>query len=136
MRIEAGLNDYADYSPIPPGTYEFVIKDPLVSIPVLDSKTDIGGNQYKFELTLEIVGGEQAGKKVFRRFTNKSKGSRYFLRSFLEKVGASIGEKGGFSSEDLLGKRFKAAVNDRLYKDDAGNEKKASDLDTESVVAL
>lgn len=136
MKFEAGLHDFADFAPVPPDTYEFVIKDPLAANKVQGEKTDIGGQQFTFVLFVEIASGEQAGKRVRRQFSNKSKGARYFMKSFMEKIGIAISSDGAFSSEDFLGKRFKATVGERMYKDDGGNDKKASDLDTESAVAL
>ena len=136
MLIEAGLNDFEDFTPVPQGTYEFVIKEPVEVVSNADDKTDIGGKLYTFIIRSEIVGGEQAGKTVRRQFTNKTKATRYFLRSFLGKVGINISSGGGWSTEDLLGRRFRASVGERIYKDRDGNEKKAADLDTESTVAI
>jgi len=136
MRIEAGLNDFEDFSPLAPGNYSFVIKEPMEVIPESENKTDIGGKMFTFVIKPEVVGGDHAGKKCRRQFSNRSKGSRYFLRSFLEKLGIALQETGGFNSEDLLGKQFKAEVGERLYNDKEGNQKKAADLDTESIVAL
>lgn len=137
MLIEAGLNDFEDFSPVPPGKYEFAIKEPVETTPNADDKTDIGGQLYTFVIRPEIVGGEQAGKKIRRQFTNKTKTTRYFLRSFLEKLGVNIRDGGGFTSEDLLGRRFSGVVNERTYKDkESGEMKKTSDLDTESIVAI
>ena len=137
MLIDAGLNDFEDFSPVKPDVYEFVIKEPVEIMPIVDEQTDIGGRAYNFVIRPEIVGGEQAGKKVRRQFSNKTKATRYFLRSFLEKVGVTINTGGGFTSEDLLGRRFRAAVGERSYIDkNDGTTKKASDLDTESIVAI
>ena len=136
MLIDAQLNDFEDFSPVQPGIYEFAIKEPVEVIPVVDEPTDIGGKCYNFVIRPEVVGGEQAGKKVRRQFSNKTKATRYFLRSFLEKVGVSIREGGSFTSEDLLGRKFKAAVGARIGKDKEGNERTYADLDTESIVAL
>ena len=135
MLIEAGLNDFEDFAPVPQGQYEFVIKEP-VEVKPGDEQTDIGGKLYTFIIKPEIVGGEQSGKQVRRQFTNKTKATRYFLRSFLEKIGINISAGGGWSTEDLLGRRFKASVGERIYKDKDGNEKKTADLDTESAVAI
>lgn len=134
MLIEAGLNDFEDFSPVAVGVYDFVIKEPVEIIPVVDEKTDIGGMMYNFIIRPEIVSGEQAGKKVRRQFSNKSKATRYFLRSFLEKVGVSIREGGGFTSEDLLGRKFRAAVGQRAGTGEKANTMYA-DLDTESIIA-
>lgn len=135
MLIDAQLNDFEDFSPVAPGIYEFVIKDPVEVTPSLDEQTDIGGKLFNFIIRPEIVGGAQAGKKVRRQFSNKSKATRYFLRSFLEKVGVNIREGGSFTSEDLLGRKFKAMVGERAGTgENAG--KKYADLDTESIVAL
>jgi len=136
MLIDAGLNDFEDFSPVPPGIYEFAIKEPVEVAPIVDEQTDIGGKAYNFVIRPEVVGGEQAGKKVRRQFSNKTKATRYFLRSFLEKVGVSIREGGSFTSEDLLGRRFRAAVGERIWKDKEGNERKGADLDSESIVAI
>lgn len=136
MLIDAGLNDFEDFSPIPPDNYTFVIKDPVEVVPSADEKTDIGGKLFTFIIRPEVVGGKQAGKKVRRQFSNKSKATRYFLRSFLEKVGVPLRESGGFSSEDLLGRSFKASVGERIYNDKDGNSKKAADIDTESIIAV
>lgn len=135
MLIDAQLNDFEDFGPVVPGIYEFIIKEPVEIVPSVDEKTDIGGKLFNFVVRPEIVGGEQAGKKVRRQFSNKSKATRYFLRSFLEKVGVSIREGGSFTSEDLLGRKFKAAVGQRAGTgENAG--KMYADLDTESIVAL
>jgi len=136
MLIEAQLNDFEDFSPVKPGTYEFVIKEPVEVIPSVDEKTDIGGRLYTFIIRPEIVGGEQAGKKIRRQLSNRSKASRYFLRSFLGKVGVNIREGGQFTSEDLMGRRFRAAVNERIVKEGERAGQKFPDLDTESIVAL
>jgi len=137
MLIDAQLNDFEDFSPVKPDIYDFVIKEPVEIVPVVGEATDIGGKAYTFVIRPEIVGGEQAGKKVRRQFSNKTKATRYFLRSFLEKVGVNINDGGGFTSEDLLGRRFRGAVGERSYTDkNDGSIKKASDLDTESIVAL
>ena len=136
MLIDGGLHDVADFSPIPVGVYDMIIKDPMEVIAVVDKKTDIGGKVFTFIIWPEIIGGDNAGKKVRRQFSNQSKGSRYFLKSFLDKIGVSITKEGAFASENLLGKKFRAAVNERIYKDAEGNEKKASDLDTESAVKI
>jgi len=136
MRIEAGLHDVADFSPIPPGEYEFIIKEPLEIVPILDERTDIGTKAYNFTVFAEIVGGEQAGKRVRRGFTNRTKATRYFLKTFLEKIGVKVESDGSFVSEDLLGRRFKAHVTERMYTDQNGNERKAADLDVESIIGL
>ena len=135
MLIEAGLNDFEDFSPVVPGSYEFIIKEPVDITPNLEMQTDIGGAAYVFIVRPEIVGGDLAGKQVRCRFSNKSKGSRYFLKSFLEKIGVNIGEGGGFTSEDVLGRKFKASVGERLGTgENAG--KKYAEMDTESIIAL
>ena len=134
MRLEAGLHDVEDFSPVKPGTYDFVIKDPMECVPVVDQKTDIGGKCWNFVIRPEVLGGELAGKKVRRQFGNRSKGSRYFLKSFLERIGVAVSKEGAFTSEDLLGKRFRATVGERLGKDKDGNERMYADLDTESVI--
>lgn len=134
MLIPGGLNDFADFSPVAVGVYDFVIRKPMEVNPAHDEKTDIGGKKFTFVIWPEIVGGPCAGKEVRRQFSNGSKGSRYFLKSFLEKIGVNITKEGAFSSEEALGKKFRAAVNERIYKDNDGNEKKAADLDTESIV--
>jgi len=135
MLIDAGLNDFEDFSPVKPGTYDFIIKEPVEITPEVVDKTDIGGKMYNFIIRPEIVGSDMAGKKVRRQFSNKSKATRYFLRSFLEKIGVNIKEGGGFTSEDVLGRKFRATVGERLGTgDNAG--KKYADLDTESIVAL
>ena len=134
MLIDAGLNDYEDFSNIPPAAYEFIIKEPVETNELPDA-TDIGGKAYQFIIRPEVVGGEQVGKKLRKTATNKSKASRYFLRAFLEKVGVNIQEGGQFTSEDLLGRRFRGTVGERLGTgENAG--KKYADLDTESIVAL
>lgn len=136
MLIDAQLNDYEDFSNIPPASYEFIIKEPVESNP-LPEPTDIGGKAFQFIIRPEVVGGEQAGKKLRKTATNKSKASRYFLRSFLEKIGVNIQEGGGFTTEDLLGRRFRGTVGERLGKVGTESEgKKYADLDTESIVAL
>ena len=134
MLLEAGLNDFEDYSPVKPDKYNFVIKKPAEVIPS-DDKTDIGGKCVTIVIRPEIVGGEQAGKEVRRQFSNKSKGARYFLKSFLEKIGVPVTKEGGFATEDLLGRQFSAQVKDRSYVQD-GIEKKASDLDSESALGI
>ncbi len=136
MLIESGLHDFEDFSPVATGVYDFVIKDPMEVIPIVDEKTDIGGKKYTFIIWPEIIAGDLAGKKVRRQFSNGSKGSRYFLKSFLEKIGVSISKEGAFSSESLLGKRFRCGVGARGYKDSDGNSKIAADLETESAIAL
>lgn len=136
MLIEGGLNDFEDFSPVPPGKYEFVIKEPVKVEKVEGEQTDIGGQLYKFTILPEVVGGDSAGKKVPRKLTNRSKASRYFLRTFLEKIGVSITAGGGFATEDVLGRRFSASVGERTYKDQDGNEKKAAELDEGSIVAI
>jgi len=136
MRIEAGLNDVADFGPVPAGQYELAIKEPMEVVPVVDEKTDIGGRVYNFTVWCEITAGEHAGKRIRRGFTNRTKGSRYFLKTFLERIGVAVDEKGGFATEDLLGKRFKAYVSERVYTDSNGQERKTNDLDVESIVAL
>ena len=135
MLIDGQLNDFEDFGPVKPGTYEFIIKEPVEVTPIVDEQTDIGGKMYNFIIRPELVGGEQAGKKVRRQFSNKSKATRYFLRSFLEKVGVNIQDGGKFSTEDLLGRRFRATVGERLGTGDSVG-KKYADLDTESVVAI
>ena len=135
MLIEAGLNDFEDFSPIPVGGYSFIIKEPVENMPVVDEATDIGGKQFIFIIKPEVVGGEHAGKKARIRLSNKSKASRYFLRSFLEKVGVPIQPKGGFSLEDLLGRQFKAQIGERMGTGENAGKKYAS-LDTESVIAM
>lgn len=135
MLIEAALNDYEDFSPIPPATYEFIIKEPVEIDQTINEPTDIGGKSYIFIIRPEVVGGEHAGKKLRRQFQNKSKATRYFLRSFLEKVGVNVKEGGQFATEDLLGRRFRGTVGERMGTgENAG--KKYADLDTESIVAL
>jgi hypothetical protein len=136
MRIEGGLHDVADFTPVKPGKYEFVVKEPMEVIPDVEAKTDIGGRLFTFIVRPEIVGGDEAGKKLRRQFTNKTKATRYFLKRFLEGIGVAIDKTGGFASEDLLGKKFKGEVFERGYKDGEGQDKKASDIDVESIVAL
>jgi hypothetical protein len=135
MLLDAQLNDFEDFSPIAVGTYEFVIKEPMEVIPSVDEKTDIGGKKYTFIIRPEICGGEHAGKKIRRQLSNGSKASRYFLKSFLEKIGVKVNGSGQFNSEDVLGRRFKGTVVERPYTKD-GEAKKASDIETESIVAL
>lgn len=135
-RIEAGLHDFTDFSPFKPDVYEFIIKEPMLVEPVVDQKTDIGGKCFNFILYPEVVGGEYASRKVRRQFSNNSKGSRYFMKSFFEKIGVAITKEGAFNSEDLLGRKFKAAIGQRSYNDAQGNPKVANDLDTESAVAM
>ena len=134
MLIDARLDDFEDFAPVPPGVYEFAIKEPVEVKPEIEA-TDIGGKCYTFIIRPEIVGGDQAGKKVRRQFSNKSKATRYFLKSFLEKVGVNIQEGGRFTSEDLLGRRFKAAVGERMGTGESVG-KKFADLDSESIVAI
>lgn len=136
MKFEAGLHDFADFTPIPPNPYEFVIKEPMEATEAKGEQTDIGGKQFTFVLYCEVATGEFAGKRVRRQFSNKSKGARYFMKSFMEKIGVAVSKEGAFASEDFLGKRFKANVGERMYDDKEGNKKKAADLDTESAVAL
>lgn len=136
MKFEAGLHDFADFSPVPPAEYEFLIREPMDITEAKGQKTDIGGKQYTFVLWCEIATGELAGKRVRRQFSNKSKGARYFMKSFMERISIPISSEGAFSSEDFLGKRFKATVGERIYEDDQGNKKKGNDLDTESAIAL
>ena len=136
MLIEGGLHDFTDFSPIKSDVYEFVIRKPMDVIPEHDKKTDIGGKFFKFVIWPEIIGGESAGKEVRRQFSNNSKGSRYYLKSFLEKIGVNITKEGAFSSEELLGKKFRCAVGERSWKDDDGSTKKGNDLDTESAVKI
>jgi len=136
MKLEAGLHDVADFSPITPGVYELVIKEPPEIIPEVYDETDIGGKMYTINVQCEIASGPEAGKKVWRRITNKSKATRYFMKRFLEGIGITIGSDGSFITENMLGRKFKAAIYDRQYKDADGNEKKASDIDLESVQPL
>jgi len=136
MLIDGGLNDFADFSPVPVGVYDFVIKKPMDVTPEHDKQTDIGGKLFTFVIWPEILGGENAGKEVRRQFSNNSKGSRYFLKSFLEKIGVAITKEGAFNNSDLLGKKFRAAVNERIWEDKDGNKKKGSDLDTESIIKV
>jgi len=136
MLIPAGLNDFEDFSPLPVGNYGFIIKEPAEVVPNTSEKTDIGGNLYTFIVFAEVVEGPQAGKRVRRQSSNRSKASRYFLRTFLEKIGVNIQDGGGFASEDILGRQFKAAVSERVYKDKDGNDKKAAELEVESIVAI
>lgn len=136
MLIDGGLNDFADFSPVAVGVYDFVIKKPMDVVPNRDKQTDIGGKLFTFVIWPEIVGGDNAGKEVRRQFSNGSKGSRYFLKSFLEKIGVAITKEGAFNSTEIMGKTFRAAVNERMYKDGDGNQKKAADLDTESIIKL
>lgn len=135
MKIDGGLNDFTDFSPVKVGVYDFLIKKPMDITPSTD-KTDIGGKKFTFVVWPEIIGGELAGKEVRRQFSNGSKGSRYFMKSFLEKIGVAISKEGTFNSEDLLGKKFRCAVGERRYKDAEGNDKTASDLDTESAIKI
>ena len=136
MKIEGGLHDFTDISPIPPAEYELLIKDPIEVKKIEGESTDIGGTQYTFVLFVEVATGAFAGKRIRRQFSNKSKGSRYFMKSFMEKLGIAISKDGAFSSEDFLGRRFNATVGERMYKDKDNNEKKANELDTESTKAL
>lgn len=137
MLIEAGLHDFEDFSNLEPGVYTFAIKEPMEVTPTVDEKTDIGGKLYTFIVKPEVVGGERAGKKMRKQMTNRSKASRYFLRSFLEKIGVTVTKEGNFSSEAVLGKKFKSAVVARSYKDKTtGDVKTASDFDENSIVAL
>lgn len=136
MLLDAGLHDVADFTPIPPNNYDFVIKKPMEVKPVSGEKTDIGGNKFTFIIYPEILGGEMGGKEVRRQFSNGSKGSRYFLKSFLTKIGVNVTKEGAFASEDLLGKRFRAAVGERAYKDQQGKEKMAADLDSETAIII
>jgi len=136
MKFEAGLHDFADFTPVPPAEYEFVIKEPMEAKEVKGEQTDIGGKQFTFVIFCEIAKGDMAGKRVRRQFSNKSKGARYFMKSFMEKLGIPVSKEGSFSSEDFLGRRFKATVGERMYDDAQGNKKKAADLDTESAVAI
>lgn len=136
MKIEAGLNDFEDFSPLTPGEYTFAIKDPMEVVPSIDEKTDTGGKLFKFIIWPEVVGGEKAGKKVRRQLSNRSKASRYFLRTFIEKIGVSLAPEGGFNSENLLGRQFKASVSERMYQDKDGNSKKAAEIDDNSIVAI
>ena len=134
MLIDAQLNDFEDFSPIPVGQYGFVIKEPVEITPQAET-TDIGGKQFVFIIRPEIVGGEHAGKKARVRLSNKSKASRYFLKSFIEKTGVNIQGNGSFSSEDLLGRQFNATIGETMgVGENAG--KKYSNLETESVVAV
>lgn len=134
MKFEAGLHDFEDFAPIPANTYDFVIKEPLDVTEEKGKKTDIGGKTFKFVQFIEVASGEFAGKRVRRQFSNASKGSRYFMKSFLEKIGVAISKEGAFSSEDLLGKRFKATTSIRSYEKD-GAPKTAAEVDTESIIA-
>jgi len=137
MLIDAQLHDFEDFSPVPPAIYTFAIKTPMEIVPLVNEKTDIGGSAFTFIIRPEIVGGEQGGKTVRRQFSNKTKATRYFLKSFLDKIGVNISGSGQFTSENLLGRQFKGAVTERSYLDkNDGSTKKASDIDTESIVAL
>lgn len=136
MKIEAGLQDFEDFSPVAPGAYTLTIKKPIEVIPSVDEKTDIGGKLYQFVIRPEIVGGPSAGKGLRRQLSNRSKASRYFLRTFLEKIGVSLSKEGGFNTEDLLGRQFKANVGERAYVDKEGNTKKAAEIDDNSIVAI
>jgi len=136
VKFEAGLHDFSDFALLPSAEYEFVIKEPLEVTELKGQKTDISGKEYTFVLWAEVTVGEYAGKKVRRQFSNRSKGARYFMKSFMERLGISITKDGAFNSEDFLGRRFKATVGERAYTDQQGQEKKANDLDTESTIAL
>jgi len=137
MRIDAGLNDFADFSPLEKGSYSFIIKDPAEIIPVVDEKTDIGGAKFNIKFICEVASGKDAGKKVYLRKSNASKASRYFLKTFLEKVGVPIGQGGAFNSEDILGRQFKADVILRPWTDKTTGEAKTSaDLDDKSILAV
>ena len=135
MKFEAGLHDFEDFSPVPANQYDFLIREPMEITEDKAKKTDIGGKVFKFVQFLEISSGEFAGKRVRRQFSNATKGSRYFMKSFLEKIGVEISKTGSFSSEDLLGKKFKGTTSIRSYEKD-GAPKTAAELDTESIVAL
>ena len=136
MKIEAGLNNFEDFSPIAPGAYTLTVKDPVDVIPSVDEKTDIGGKLYKFVMWPEVVGGPMAGKKCRRQLSNRTKASRYFLRTFLKKIGVKLTGEGGFNSEDILGRQFKCNISERIYKDKDGKDKKAADIDDNSIVAV
>lgn len=136
MRIEAGLDDFEDFSPLAPGTYDFIIKKPVDVTPNVDEKNDIGGNLYTFVVYPEVESGEKAGKEVRRQLSNRSKASRFFLRNFLERIGVEVSVGGSFATEDMLGRRFRAVVMERTYKDKDGNEKKAADFDDRSIIGL
>ncbi len=137
MRVEGGLHDVADLTPIKPSNYEFVFKTPLEINPDVNEKTDIGGRLYTFIAWPEVATGPEAGKKARRQFNNKTKGSRYYLKRFLEMIGITIGSDGSFNSDTLLGKRFKADIIERPYIDkNTGEAKKASDLVVDSIKPL
>ena len=137
MLIEAGLDDFEDFSPLPVGVYNFIVKEPLEVQASAGEVNDIGGKLYTFIIRPEVMGGDHAGKKVRRQLTNKTKATRYFLRTFLEKIGVEVSRGGGFSTEAVLGKQFEAAVRERKYKDrETGDEKVATDFDYNSIVAI
>ena len=137
MLIEAGLNDFADFSPIPPAEYNLVIKEPMEVKQIPNEVTDIGGKKYTFIIWPEIADGEQAGKRVRRQLSNGSKASRYFLVNFLQRIGVAVTESGAFDSTSIPGRRFKATIKERPYVDkNTGEQKKASDFDDDSIVAM
>ncbi|RLC39540.1 MAG: hypothetical protein DRH51_06945 [Candidatus Coatesbacteria bacterium] len=136
MKVEAGLNNFEDYSPLPPGKYTFAIKEVPEVETIPDEQTDIGGRSYRITVVCEVVEGEHSGKTVRRTFVNRTKGTRYFLHTFLVCLGVPIDETGAFRTEDLVGKKFSAVVSERGYTDANGNERKAADLNVESVVLL
>jgi hypothetical protein len=134
MLLDANLNDFEDFGPIPAGKYSFTIKTPAEVTSNAGEKNDIGGQLFKIIFYPEIVGGEQSGKRCRVSFSNQSKGNRYFLKSFMEKIGVTITGSGAFNSDDLMGKTFNAAITITMGKGEKAGTK-YSNMDTESAVA-
>jgi hypothetical protein len=134
MRVDAGLNVVADFEPVPEVVYNLRI-DEFEAVLAEGQENDLGKQVYNFTVVAVITDGEKVGKKINRRMTNKSEGSRYFMKKFLVGAGVPVEEDGTFDTDDAAGKEFSALVTIRNYKDKDGNEKKSNDIDADTMVA-
>jgi hypothetical protein len=135
MLLDASLNDFENYGPIPADKYEWIIRKMPEVVINPNEKTDINTTMFSLLFYPEVSTGEMKGKECRVSFMNKTKGNRYFLKSFLEKIGVPVSSNGSFDSNDMLGKQFTAAI---VITEGKGTNagKKYSNMDTESAVAI
>lgn len=133
-RVSAGLNVVSERKIAPEAKYTLVIKKP-VDFKALSDKSDLGDTAYEFIFWPAIEGaGELDGHEIRHRATTSTKGSRWFLKTFLTGIGVSVAEDGSFDTDDVPGKRFSTIVKQRTYKDKNDRDAVANELDPQGCI--
>ncbi len=129
MKIQAQLNDVADFTPLSEGLHKFQIEE----TPEVQRNDD---GTLAVVVRAVCIDEQEKGKIVRRRFSAATPGSRYYLKAFLTALGVSIDADGSFETSNLIGKKFQAIVKHREYINTRGEQSIAADIVENTVQVL